>query len=224
MKPFLDEYEYDALKMEIGKMHHRDIENLFEFCYTVDRNDASEEQKYRLKPQKDIIKQLGYNKKTDMSKWKDVEQGLIEAMQHAADSLYYYKEFNERQRNSFFLSGTHVALFKVEVLLFFLCEFRSKVTQQEIYRGVLAQEKEVINDAVVIVYRNIHDLWQQTTSDVNKYKDDYDGAEFFLEKLKKRVDKRVPTGNKHFLEVGAFNRSINILQFFQPNIHFVLEI
>jgi hypothetical protein len=104
MKPMLDEYEFDALRMEIGKLKHKDIENLFEFCYVIDENDMTE-RKYRLKPQNDIMKALGYNVKTDIKKWKEVESSLIEAMQNAAESLYYYKEFSERQRNSFFLSG-----------------------------------------------------------------------------------------------------------------------
>jgi hypothetical protein len=105
MKPVLDEYEHDALKMEMGKMRHKDIENLFESFYVVDQNDMSHECKYHLRAQHDIMKQLGYNSKTGMKKWKEVEQGLIEAMQSAAETLYYYKEFSERQRNSFFLSG-----------------------------------------------------------------------------------------------------------------------
>ena len=105
LKPCLNEKEYDALKMEMGKMQHKDIENLFEFFYTVDQNDLNDDFKYNLKPRVQIMKELGCNMKTDMKKWCEVENCLIEAMQNAAESLYQYTEFNERQRNSFFLSG-----------------------------------------------------------------------------------------------------------------------
>ena len=53
----------------------------------------------------------------------------------------------------------------------------------------------------VAFFRNITDLWKQITNDVARFNDDYENANFFLEKLKKRIDTSLGKNNKNYFQV-----------------------